>query len=181
MNSTLSLIVIENVNKMKFHEFREHFGSVLYGTLAVTTVWASKPFSSFQDLHQAFVNFTTLLNQQTKEGLIRCYPDLTGRLIEQKKMGKHSQTEQASVGLNTLSDEETSELEVLNNLYKTKFNFPFVTCARKNTKSSIFQSLGIRLKNDRSKEVEKALEEICKIAYYRLEVIVHKTTMQSKL
>ena len=47
------------------------------------TVWASKPFSRFQDLHQAFVKFTTLLNQQTKEGLIRCYPDLTGRLIRQ--------------------------------------------------------------------------------------------------
>ncbi len=180
MSSTL--ILIENVNKMNFHEFREHFGSVIYGTLACSaTVWASKPFSSFQDLHQAFVKFTTLLNQQTKEGLVRCYPDLTGKSIERRKIAKCSQAEQVSAGLNTLSEEETSELEVLNNLYKTKFNFPFVVCVKENTKGSILQSLRIRLKNDRSEEVEKALEEVCKIAYYRLEDIVHKTTLHSKL
>ena len=127
------------------------------------------------------MKFTTLLNQQTKEGLVRCYPDLTGKSIERRKIAKYSQAEQVSAGLNTLSEEETSELEVLNNLYKTKFNFPFVVCVKENTKGSILQSLRIRLKNDRSEEVEKALEEVCKIAYYRLEDIVHKTTLHSKL
>ncbi len=178
---TSTLILIEDVNKMNFHEFREQFGSVIYGTLAAATVWALKPFLSFQDLHQAFVNFTTLLNQQTKEGVVRCYPDLTGKSIERRKIAKYSQTEQVSAGLNTLSKEEVSELEVLNNLYKRKFNFPFVVCVKENTTGSILQALRIRLKNDHLKEVEKALEEICKIAYYRLEGIVHKTTMHSKL
>lgn len=136
--------LVQDVNEMNLQEFTFHFGSVIYGTTAAISAWTLKPFTSFQDLYQAFVTFTKLIKHQVKEDLIRRYPDLTGKLLELKNF---SQGEQKGAGLHNLTDEEATELEDLNNLYKKKFNFPFITCVRENTKDSIFQCFRTRLKN----------------------------------
>ena len=166
---------------MDYQEFKEHFGSVIYGTLAATTVWKQKPFKSFDALHQAFVQFLPLLSPETKEGLIRCYPDLTGELIKQKRLVNYSQTEQRSAGLHTLSEAKAQELEELNTRYKQKFKFTFVICVRENTIDSIFHCLKSRLQNSHWEEVEQALVEIGKIALYRLESLVYPDQTTSKL
>ncbi len=127
------------------------------------------------------MTFTKLLKQQAKEDLIRGYPDLTGKTLELKKLPPFSQTEHKSASLHKLTEEEATELEDLKHLYKAKFNFPFVVCVRENTKDSIFQSIRTRLQNNVKDEVEKAIEEICKIAYYRLENKVAKTPLKSHL
>ena len=167
---------LEDVNKMDYNEFREHFGSVIYGTLAATTVWKQKPFRSFHVLHQAFVRFLQLLNPEAKEGLIRCHPDLTGKLLELRSLSKYSQAEQKSAGLHALNEEEADELEELNTNYRQKFKFTFIVCVRENTKNTIFSSLKSRLQNEHMVEVEHALVEISKIAFYRLESLVHHQT-----
>ena len=53
--------------------------------------------------------------------------------------------------------------------YRTKFGFPFVICAREQTKASILAALAARRENDRATEITTALREIAKIARLRLE------------
>ena len=166
---------------MEYQKFKEHFGSVFYGTLAATTIWKQKPFRSFHALHQAFVQFLQLLSPETKEGLIRCHPDLTGKLIELRRLSKYSQAEQRSAGLHALSEAEAQELEELNTRYKQKFKFPFIICVRENTSDTIFHGLRSRLQNSHWKEVEQALVEIGKIALYRLKSLVYNDKATSKL
>ena len=53
-----------------------------------------------------------------------------------------------------------------------RFGFPFVICARENKKEAIFAGLKVRLGNSLQDEEQQALEEIGKIAWYRLNDIV---------
>lgn len=49
------------------------------------------------------------------------------------------------------------------------FGFPFVICARLNTKEEILSGFDISLRNPRGVEIKTALEEIFKIALLRLQ------------
>ena len=47
-----------------------------------------------------FAKFLKLLSPETKEGLIRCHPDLTGKLFELRRFSlNYSQAEQGSAGV----------------------------------------------------------------------------------
>ena len=49
-----------------------------------------------------------------------------------------------------------------------QFGFPFVICARENKKEAILAAFPRRLRHTRAREVDVAIEEICKIAHLRL-------------
>jgi 2-oxo-4-hydroxy-4-carboxy--5-ureidoimidazoline (OHCU) decarboxylase len=62
--------------------------------------------------------------------------------------------------------------------YRTRFGFPFVICVGEHTKESILAQFAARLENDRKKEIETALVEICKIARLRLRELVEDSNAQ---
>lgn len=171
-NPKLSL---EQVNAMDCPDFISHFGSVIeHGTLAAASVYASRPFRDITALHQAFNLFIQSLSGQARAGLIRCYPDLAGRLAEENRLNRESLEEHRAAGLLELTEEEREELRSLNSSYKDKFDFPFVVCARENRKEAIMREIRARLGNGLLDEVENALAEISKIAYHRISGIVSK-------
>ncbi len=173
---------LEEVNKMDYPEFISLFDAILeHGTLAAATVWASRPFYSLQELHHAFQRFIQTLTPESKEGLIRCYPDLAGKLAEENKLSGHSLEEHRGAGLLELSDLEKGVLRALNSSYKEKFGFPFVVCARENKKEAILSGIKGRLENSCSEEAERAVVEIGKIAYHRLNGIIQDAPYQPKL
>ena len=53
-------------------------------------------------------------------------------------------------------------------MYSERFGFPFVICARENTKQTILTALQARCENDRQTEIAGAIAEIAKIARLRL-------------
>lgn len=71
-----------------------------------------------------------------------------------------------------MTPEERSILTKNNNEYKTKFGFPFVICARENKKNAILEGISMRVNNSAVAELQKGIEEVKKIAYYRLDAIV---------
>jgi 2-oxo-4-hydroxy-4-carboxy-5-ureidoimidazoline decarboxylase len=107
--------------------------------------------------------------------LIRAHPDLAGRLAQQKKLTAESNREQASAGLDQLSDAELAEFTRLNDAYKAKFGFPFIICARLNAKSAILAAMQSRLPHDPATELNAALTEIEKIAQLRLQDALNST------
>ena len=59
--------------------------------------------------------------------------------------------------------------------YRTKFGFPFVICARENKKEAILTGMAKRVENSSQIELKTGIEEVKKIAFYRLLDIVEHT------
>ena len=103
-----------------------------------------------------------------KQGILRVHPDLAGRLTEQNALTTESHSEQKSSGLLTLTQSEKDYLREHNRAYKLKFGFPFVICARENKKEAILREISARYERSVEEETEKAIQEVLKIALFRL-------------
>ena len=130
--------------------------------------WAKRPFASAEELHAALCATMQSAPQGRQLALMRAHPDLAGRLAQQKKLTAESTREQASAGLDQLTDAELAEFTRNNDTYKAKFGFPFIICARLNAKAAILAAMSARLPNAPTAEHAAALAEIEKIAWLRL-------------
>ena len=134
--------------------------------------WEDRPFESIAALHARMVEIVNAAPPEKRVELIAAHPDLAGRVAREGRLTPASQSEQRSAGLDALSAEETARFERLNRTYRERFGFPFVICARENTKASILAALERRAQNEREAEIAAALSEIAKIARLRLENVV---------
>ena len=131
--------------------------------------WPRRPFRDAAQLHAALCATMRAAPPDKQLALIRAHPDLAGRLAQQKKLTAESNREQASAGLDRLTDAELAEFTRLNDTYKAKFGFPFIICARLNAKSAILAAMQARLPHDQTTELNAALTEVEKIAQLRLQ------------
>lgn len=131
--------------------------------------WEERPFEDAADLHARMVAIMNAAPLEKRIELIAAHPDLAGRVAREGRLTPASQYEQRSAGLDALTADEIVRFERLNRSYRERFDFPFVICARENTKESIFNALETRAQHDRDTEIATALSEIAKIARLRLE------------
>ena len=127
-----------------------------------------RPFASIEDLHAAMVAVVRDSPVERRVALIAAHPDLAGRVAREGRLTTASRDEQTSAGLDRLTPQETARFDSLNRAYRERFGFPFVICARNNTKASILDALEARGRNDRKTEIDAALTEIAEIARLRL-------------
>ena len=99
--------------------------------------------------------------------LIRAHPELAGKAAV--ALTEASAAEQASAGLDRLSQEEFDRFHALNAAYSEKFGFPFIICVRLTDKAGILAAMERRLANDRDTEIAAALDQIGEIVRLRLE------------
>ena len=131
--------------------------------------WPKRPFASAEALHAALCATMRTAPREQQLALIRAHPDLAGRLAQQRKLTADSTREQASAGLDRLTDAELAEFTRQNEAYKARFGFPFIICARLNAKDAILAAMRARLGNAPGTEFATALGEIEKIAWLRLQ------------
>lgn len=166
---------ISQLNRLTESEFIYRFGGVFEQSPWVAQVaWGEHPFKSVRHLHQAMCAAVDSASQEVKQTLIRSHPDLAGKGALAGTLTPSSTREQASAGLNALTPSEAERISELNRLYRDKFGFPFVICARENKKASILAGMEARLPNSREEEVATALNEIDKIAWLRLLDLVNE-------
>jgi 2-oxo-4-hydroxy-4-carboxy-5-ureidoimidazoline decarboxylase len=134
--------------------------------------WSKRPFTGIEHLHQALCNTVRSAGPEKQLELIRAHPDLVGGAALSGSLTVSSTSEQSSAGLDKLTEREILAFQLSNDLYREKFGFPFVICARLNKKEAILKAFPVRLQNSREQEIRTALEEIYKIAYFRLQDIV---------
>ncbi|XP_021947891.1 2-oxo-4-hydroxy-4-carboxy-5-ureidoimidazoline decarboxylase [Folsomia candida] len=172
----MSPLSINQVNEMEYEDFISTFGNVVeHCSLFAAAIWSQRPFHGVKQLHKTFCDFIDTLPKLGKEGILRSHPDLAGRIAERGLLTTESTKEQLAAELNTLTPEEKANLTRLNEAYKTKFGFPFVICARDNKKAAILSGLEARLENETEKEVIQGVEEVKKIAFYRLlDILQHE-------
>jgi len=130
--------------------------------------YGANPFSSVEALHTAMVNVVETASEEKQLALIRAHPDLAGKAARVGNLTTASTGEQAGAGLDRLSEEEFGRFHELNNAYKEKFAFPFILAVKGHDKNSILAAFETRLTNDRDAERQTALEQIYKIAHFRL-------------
>jgi 2-oxo-4-hydroxy-4-carboxy-5-ureidoimidazoline decarboxylase len=134
--------------------------------------WSKRPFASADALHAALCATMRGAPRDRQVALIRAHPDLAGRLAQQKQLTTESTREQASAGLNQLTDAELAEFTRQNDAYKAKFGFPFIICARLNAKAAILDAMRTRVGHAPDAEFATALGEIEKIARLRLQDVL---------
>jgi urate oxidase len=105
-------------------------------------------------------------------GVLKAHPDLAGKLAQAKRLTDASSAEQASAGLDALTDHERAEFEELNAAYMAKFGFPFIIAVRDNTKPMILSAMHTRLGNDKHSEFRAACGQVERIALLRLRAIL---------
>ena len=129
---------------------------------------ALRPFESVIGLHAAMMGVVQAAPPETRLEFVRAHPDLAGKAARAGDITDDSRREQASVGLDTLSDAEFERFHRLNDAYKAKFAFPFIVCVRRHTRDSILTQFERRLSNDAAAELATAMQEIAYITRLRL-------------
>ena len=100
--------------------------------------------------------------------VLKAHPDLAGKLARAHRLTAESTAEQASAGLDALTDAERVAFEELNHDYTEKFGFPFIIAVKDHTKPAILAAFRRRIANDRATEFAEACHQVERIAWHRL-------------
>lgn len=119
-------------------------------------------------VHSALCRVFRTASEDKRLAVLAAHPDLAGKLAQAKRLTAESTAEQASVGLDALTDKERSSFTALNDAYVSKFGFPFIIAVRDNTKASIMEAFQNRIDNDRETEFAEACRQVERIAELRL-------------
>lgn len=101
--------------------------------------------------------------------LIRAHPELAGKAAIDRTLTDASAAEQASAGLDRLSEDEFARFHALNAAYRDRFAMPFIICVRLTDKAGILAAMEQRLLNDQDTEIATAIAQIGEIVRLRLE------------
>ena len=104
--------------------------------------------------------------------MLQAHPDLAGKLAAAKALTAESTNEQASAGLDALTEAERSAFQSLNAAYVAKHGFPFIIAVRDYTKPEILAAFEARIANDTDQELATACRQVERIAEFRLKDIL---------
>jgi OHCU decarboxylase len=107
-------------------------------------------------------------SEEERLGVLTAHPDLAGKLAQARRLTTESTSEQASAGLDALTDAERATFTSLNDAYQAKFGFPFIIAVRDHDKAGILAAFRRRLDSDRETEFRTACAQVERIAAHRL-------------
>ena len=162
-------IMLAQLNEGDESHFIDALGDVFeHSPWLVARASAGRPFATRDALLVALLDIMTAASKEEKLALIRAHPDLAGKAARAGDLTDHSVSEQASVGLDRLSEDEYDRFNSLNDAYKAAFGFPFIVAVRDHTKESILAAFETRLKNSASQEIDEAICNIGRIVSLRV-------------
>lgn len=123
-------------------------------------------------LHNALCRIFRVAGEDERLGVLKAHPDLAGKLAQAKRLTAESTAEQASAGLDALTDAERAAFTALNDDYTAKFGFPFIIAVKGLGKAEILDAFRNRVGNDRAAEFETACRQVERIALLRLRDIL---------
>ncbi len=164
--------VSERASQMPEGAFVERFGGVLEHSPWIAHRAFADELSPANDtaigLHAALAFQFRAASEEERLGVLVAHPDLAGKLAQAKRLTTNSAEEQASAGLDVLTDHERARFTDLNDRYVAKFGFPFIIAVRDHTKSGILAAFETRIENDRDAEFANACRQVERIAFLRL-------------
>jgi OHCU decarboxylase len=162
-------VTISQVNALGVNDFVDQFGGVFeHSSWVARRAWKHRPFASLDDLHKRMTGEVAAASTAEKLALLRAHPDLGARA----RMSESSSREQTSAGLDRLTPIEFARLHQYNEAYKNKFGFPFLYAVKGSSKLRIMKALEARLQSSPEAEFQEALQQVYRIARFRLEDIL---------
>ena len=108
--------------------------------------------------------------------ILQGHPDLAGHLAVAGELTDVSEREQQGAGLDRCTPEEFAEFKDLNARYRARFGFPFILALRGHDRTSILAAFRARVENDPETEFRTALDQIHRIAAFRIADILRETS-----
>jgi len=166
-------IALPDLNHMQKAAFVAALGEVFeLAPWVAEAAFAKRPFASVTALHEAMFGAVRAAPHADQLTFLRNHPDLAGKAARAGALTDDSKREQASVGLDSLSEADFARFHRLNDAYKAKFGFPFIVCVRRHTRDSILAQFERRLRHDATEEFAAALQEVFFITRLRVAALV---------
>ena len=160
---------IDKFNKLSKPEFISIFGNVFEKTEWIAQKsYDSKPYKNFEELFSKMVEIFENSNKESHIKILNAHPDLAIG----KRLTEDSKNEQQNASLNQCTNEEFLEFKKLNEEYKKKFGFPFITAVKGKNRQEILVNFRKRIINTIDSELEEAKQQVKKIATFRLREII---------
>jgi allantoate deiminase/N-carbamoyl-L-amino-acid hydrolase len=168
-----AMISLDRLNGLPAAEFAAALAGIFeHSAWVAERAAARRPFASTLDLHAALCAVVAEAPADAQLALIRAHPQLAGRAEVRGALTAESSREQQGAGLDACSPEEFKRLHELNDVYNDKFGFPFILAVRGLDRASIIAAFAQRIDNDAGSERRVALEQIGRIAAFRLAAAV---------
>jgi OHCU decarboxylase len=159
-------------SKMEFETFVHTFGGVFEHSPWIAERAYELELGPAHDtsggLHNALCRIFRSASETERLSVLNAHPDLAGKLAKAKRLTAESTREQASAGLDALTDKERELFSKLNAAYVTTFGFPFIIAVKGKTKEEILAEFEARIGNGRGVEFETACKQVERIALLRL-------------
>ena len=160
------MLTMDEINRMSAEQFTAVLGWIFEDSPWVAEhAAAHRPFRSREALHRVMVLQVESAGISRQRALLCAHPDLGTRA----KVSAVSAGEQAGAGLDRLTAEEYRSFQEWNRAYHAKFGFPFLYAVKGSTKQDIFAALRLRLDSSPDEEFHRALTEVFRITWLRLE------------
>jgi len=162
-------MTIEALNALDRTQFVEAVGWVFeHSPWVAERAWTARPFANVDALHGAMADQVEHASADEQLALLRAHPDLGTRA----RVSDASAAEQACAGLDQLTSAELERLLALNQAYRDKFGFPFLFAVKGSSKRDILDALERRVSSSPHEEYRVALEQVYRIARFRIESIL---------
>ncbi len=167
------MIPLDHLNGLSRGDFVAALGGIVeHAPWVLEATHAQAPFADLTALLTALEAAIRGAPPERRLALIQGHPDLAGKAARAGDLTRESTSEQASAGLDRLSDEEFAAFHRLNDAYRARFGFPFLVCVRRHGKESILRQFERRLAHARGMEEATAIDEIARIVALRLDALV---------
>jgi 2-oxo-4-hydroxy-4-carboxy-5-ureidoimidazoline decarboxylase len=167
------LISSDELQQLEHDRFVELFGGVFeHAPWVADEAFDARPFHTIEALHEAMIDAMRRAPREQQLALIRAHPDLAGRAAIAGELSAASSAEQAGAGLDQCTPAEFARFQKLNDRYKEKFRFPFILAVKGRSRAEILAAFEQRLDNPPEAEFDEALNQIARIARFRLEDLI---------
>jgi len=165
---------IQHINQFPLAEFASAFAGIFEKSQWVAdSVATQRPFANRTALHAAMVQAVRTASREQQTALLKAHPELAGAAARARSLTASSTQEQAIAGLDRLDDAEQRAFETGNARYLAENGFPFIIAVKgQRDRTAILAALHRRLQNPPDVEFETALDEVYKIARFRLETLL---------
>ena len=160
---------LAEINNMDRPAFIAAFGAVFEASpWTAEAAWQSRPFRNAAHVAEALSEAVRDAGRERQLALLRAHPELGAR----KALAGFSAREQAGAGLQREQDGRVALLADLNRRYRDRFGFPFIVAVKGMGPEEIIARFQERLENDPEREFNECLEQVFRIADFRLEELL---------
>ena len=164
---------LQQINTLDKQTFVQSLGSIFeHSPWVAERVYDQRPFATLEALHQQMLTVMQQADKDEQKRLILSHPELAGSAARSGQLTRDSRNEQAGAGLDHCSAEELARLQSLNARYRDKFGFPFIIAVKGLNRYDIMDAMEQRLAHDTQQEFVTCLDEIGKIAGFRLQQLI---------